>query len=90
MHLARRMADREIQRGEIVVVGLDIRALGDGEAEIAEDRGDLVDDLADRMDAAGFETAGAQRQRDIDRLGCEARGKAGLPSARRGGRQALR
>ena len=52
VHLARRMARREVQRGEIVVVGLDVRPFGDREAHVGEDRGDLVDHLADRVDAA--------------------------------------
>ena len=71
VHLARRMADREIERGEIVVVGLDVRPFGDREAEVGEDRGDLVDHLADRMDAAGLERRGAHRQRDVDGVGGE-------------------
>ncbi len=58
VHLAGGMALGEIERGEIVVVGLDVRPLGDDEAEIGEDGGDLVDDLADRMDAAGLERRG--------------------------------
>ena len=33
---------------EVVVVGFDIRALGDGEAHVGEDFGDLVENLADR------------------------------------------
>ena len=83
VHLARRMASREIQRGEIVIVGLDVRPFGDGEAEIAEDRGDLVDDLADRVDAAALGRRLAHRQRDIDRLGGEPRGDRGVAQARR-------
>ena len=82
VHLARRMADREIERGEIVVVGLDIRPFGDGEAEIGEDRGDLVDDLADRMDAAGLERRRADRQRDVDALGFEPADELGFLEAR--------
>ena len=54
MHFAGRMAFGEIQRGEIVIVGLDVRAFGDGETHIGKDRGDLVNDLADRMNAADF------------------------------------
>ncbi len=68
VHLARRVSLGKIERGEIVVVGLDVRPLGDGEAEVGENRGDLVDHLADRMDAAGFERRGAERQRDIDNV----------------------
>ena len=52
VHLPRRMIGRDVQLGEIVVVELDVRAFGDGEAEIGEDRGDLVQHLADRMDRA--------------------------------------
>ena len=52
MHLARRVAGGEVQRREIVVVGLDVRPFGDREAHIGEDGGDLVDHLPDRMDAA--------------------------------------
>ena len=68
MHLARRVAGREVEGGEIVVVGLDVRPLGDAEAEIGEDGGDLVDDLADRMDAAGLQRCATHRQGDVDRL----------------------
>jgi hypothetical protein len=32
VHLARRMALGEVQRGEIVIVGLDVRTFGDGES----------------------------------------------------------
>ena len=78
VHLPRRVADGEIERGEIVVVGLDVRPLGDLEAHVGEDRGDLVDDLGDRMDAAGLERRGAERQRDVDPLGLEARRELGL------------
>ena len=57
VHLARRMAFGEIQLGEVVVVGLDVRTFGDREAHVGEDRGELVDHLADRVDAAGFRRA---------------------------------
>jgi hypothetical protein len=62
VHLAGRMAVGKIERGEIVVVGLDIRTFGDGEAHVGEDRGDLVDDLADRVDAAALGRRRAHRQ----------------------------
>ena len=42
----------EVQPGEVVVVGLDMRALGDAEAHIGEDNRQLVHHLADRMNAA--------------------------------------
>ena len=50
--LPRRMLGRNVERGEVVEVGLDVRTFGDREAHVGEDLGDLVDDLADRMDAA--------------------------------------
>ena len=71
VHLARRMADREIRGREVVVVGLDVRPFGDRKAHVGEDRGELVDHLADRMDAAGLSGAGAHRQGDVDGLGVE-------------------
>ena len=52
VHLPRRMFRRDVERGEIVEVVLDVRAFGHGEAHLAEDRDHLVDGLADRMDAA--------------------------------------
>ena len=90
VHLARRMAEREVERGEIVVVGLDVRPFGDGEAEIGEDRRDLVDDLADRMDAAGLERRRADGQGDVDALGFEPAGELLLLQQRRGGRRSPR
>ena len=71
MHLAGGMALGEVQLGEVEVVALDIRPLRHGEAEVGEDRGQFVDDLADRVDAAEIERAFAHGQRDIDRLGGE-------------------
>ena len=60
VHLARRMVRRDVEGGEIVEVVLDVRPFGDGEAHLAEDGDDLVDGLADRMDAAlGFRAAAA-------------------------------
>ena len=52
MILPRGMLGRDVERGEIVEVGLDVGAFGDREAHIGEDLGDLVDHLADRVDAA--------------------------------------
>ena len=71
--LARRVADREVQRGEVVVIGLDVRAFGDGEAHVGEDGRDLVRHLADRVDAAGGERVDAAGQGDVDALGGELR-----------------
>ena len=77
VHLPRRVADGEIEGGEIVVVGLDVRPLGDLEAHVGEDRGDLVDHLGDRVDAAGLERRGPERQRDVDPLRFEPGGEFG-------------
>ena len=48
---------RDVELGEVEVVGLDVRPLGDGKAHVAEDLGDLVEHLADRMDAAVLQRA---------------------------------
>ena len=74
VHLTRRMAFREIQRGEIVVIGLDVRPFGDRKAHVGEDRGDLVDHLADRVDAAALGRRLPHRQRHVDLFGGEPRG----------------
>ncbi len=75
MHVAGRVADREVERGEVVVVGLDVRPLGDGEAEVGEDDADLVDHLADRVDAAGLQRRRPDRQRHVDGVLGEAAGE---------------
>src|SRR3546814_4383035 len=52
-----------------LVTGVQTCALpifGDGEPHFAEDRHQLLEGLADRMDAADLR--GARRQRDVDRL----------------------
>ncbi len=82
VHLARRMARREVQRGEIVEVGLDIRPLGDREAHVGEDGGELVHHLADRVDAPARDGALRQRQGDVDGLGREARVERGVLQGR--------
>ena len=73
VHLARRMRFRDIELGEVVIVGLDIGPFGDSKAHIGENRGQFVDHLGDRMDAADLERRLAHRQRDVDALGVEAR-----------------
>ena len=67
VHFPRRMAFGKIQLGEIVVVGLDVRTFGDRETHVGEDRVDLFEHLAQRMNAACFGRRLAQRQRDVDR-----------------------
>ena len=74
MHFPRRMALGEIQFCEVVIVGLDVGTFGDRKSHIGEDRVDLLEHLAQRMDAAGFRGGLAQRKRDVDGLG----GKAGI------------
>ncbi len=71
--VARRMVFREIQLGEIVIVGLDVGTFGDGEAHVGEDRRQFVDHLGDRMHAADLGRRFAHRQRDVDALGVEPR-----------------
>ena len=78
VHLPRRMAFREIQLGEVVVVGLDVGTFRHREAHVGEDGGELVGHLADRMHAAGLDGRVAHRQRDVDGLGPE-------PGIERGG-----
>ena len=73
VHLARRMAGREVELGEIVVVALDVRPFGDRKAHLGENGGDLVHHLADRMDAPGLDARQGDGQRDVERLALELR-----------------
>ena len=73
VHLARRVAGREVELGEIVVVALDVRPFGDRKAHFGENGGDLVHHLADRMDAAGFDAGQRNGQGDVERLALELR-----------------
>ena len=75
--LARGMVRRDVERGEIVEIVLDMRPLGDDETHLAEDRDDLVDGLADRMDRS--RAAGQHRQGHIGQLAGEAIGQRGTP-----------
>ena len=54
LHVARGMVGREIQRGEIVKVGLGVRAFLDPEAHAFEDADDLFHHDPDRMARTGF------------------------------------
>ena len=78
VHLAGRMALGDVELGEVEIVGLDVGTFGDREAHVGEDRGQLVDHLADRMDAALLRRRLAHRQRDVDGLGVEARVERGV------------
>ena len=73
VHFPRGMAFREIQLGKIVAVGLDVRTFRHREAHVGEDRGQLVDHLADRMHAADFIRGLAYWQCDIDGFGIQSR-----------------
>ena len=79
--LPRRMLGRNVERAEIIPVGLDMRALGHPEAEIAEDLDDLVEHVADRVDAARSTWTG--RQGHIETLGGKPRSSAASRSASR-------
>ena len=76
--LARRVLGRDVERGEIVEILLDMRPLGDDKPHLAKDRDDLVDGLADRMDAALL--GERHRQRDVGALGGEPRVQRARPS----------
>src|SRR4029450_11648847 len=66
--LPRRMLGRDVERGEIVEIGLDVWPLGDRESHIGEDLGDLVGHLAHRMDAPLGERALTHGKRDVGAL----------------------
>ena len=66
MCLARRMAFRKVQCGEVVPVILDVRTFGHAEAHVAEDRGDLLENLHHRVQRAlPRQRRGRQRQVDL-------------------------
>ena len=67
------MVFRIVQRGEVVPVGLDLRAVGNGEAYRAEDLLDALPRANDRVDAAA--PASAPWKGDIERLLGEALGE---------------
>ena len=90
VHLARGVAGREVELGEIIVVGLDVRPFGDRKAHVGENRDDLVHHLADRMDAAGLDAGQADRQGHVDRLALELRLERGLLQHRAPGRERFR
>src|SRR6266404_1861286 len=62
LHVARGMIVGEIERGEVVVVRLDLRALGHREAEPPEDLDDLVEDPHERVHCPGEDRATWQGQ----------------------------
>ena len=68
-----RVLGRDIELGEVEIVGLDVGPLGDGEAHVAEDLGHLVPHLADGVDAPFLQRPEPHGQRDVGRLGGETR-----------------
>ena len=64
VHVHRRMVGREVEREEVVPLGLDLGPDGDGEAEPPEDLDDLVDDAGDRV--LGPDPAPARRHGEIE------------------------
>ena len=71
--LPRRMLGRDVELGEVEIVGLDVGPFGDGKAHVAEDLGHLVPHLADGMDAPVLQRPEPHGQRDVGLLGGETR-----------------
>ena len=71
MLLPRRMLGRNVELGEVEIVGLDVGTFGDGKAHVGEDLDAFVVDLADGMDAAIGNRAEPNRQRDVGALAGE-------------------
>ena len=61
LRVACRMKFRRVERGEVVVVGFDLRAFGDGEAHAEENVLELGLNLGERMQPADFELCGRKR-----------------------------
>ena len=59
-----------VEGTEVVPVGFDVRAFGNGEPEIGENLHHLFPDLGDRVDGAGG--FGTNRKSDVDELGGQA------------------
>ncbi len=64
----------KVERGEVVVVRLDLRTFGDREPQSLEDLDDLVLHAGDGMRRAG--SAAAPREREVEPLAPSARGRA--------------
>ena len=71
VHRPRRMIRGDVQRFEVVPVVFDLRAVGDGEAGVAEDLLDAPAHARDRMQPA--DRLAAARQRDVDGIARELR-----------------
>ena len=81
MGRARRVARRRVERGEVVVVELDLGTLGDLIAEADEDVFDLAHRLRDEVLVPGRE--GVAGQRDVDALFGQRRAQERLLEGRR-------
>ena len=66
MLLPRRVLGRNVELGEVVVVGLDVGTFRHGKTHVGEDLDHLVEHLGDRMDAAIADRPEPHRQRDVD------------------------
>ena len=88
VRFARRMVRREVERGEVVEVGLDVRTFFDGEAHLAEDVREFFHHLRHRMDRA--EARAHRRQRDVDRFALQLTIERGFRHRRFLGDDALR
>src|SRR5262249_5254675 len=62
LHVTRRVVSRNVERLEVVVVALDLRALGHREAKPREDGDDLVVHAGQRVERALGRPAARQRQ----------------------------
>ncbi len=62
VHVEGGVISREVERREVVPLGLGLRPEGDREAKLAEDVGDLVDDERDRVAPTRPHGAGGHRQ----------------------------
>ncbi len=80
MFLPRGVLGRDVQGVEVVPVGFDLRAFGDGKAHIGEDRGQFLHHLGDRMDRAHAARPGGQG--DVEPFRAQAGVKGGI--AKRG------
>ena len=71
-----RMVLGEVERGEVIALGLGLRPDGAGEAELVEDLADLVHHLGDEVETAP--PLGAPRHREVELAG-DARGRLERP-----------
>ena len=73
LHVARRVVRREVQRFVVVVVGLDLRAFGNGEAHLPQDGEHLVHRHRDGMEPAERLSSARQSRVELPFDGLRAR-----------------